>query len=185
MLSYKEPEILFHMAALGHTGALRSELDYWATDGGLGHGFCINLWMRPSVVHTNWLDKHLSFLSFVDTFVKPTLQPVTKLINLRKTVNYFWDNIMDSCENCQIMQIAKLAAHHRFSCGLEIVIYGKKIPHHILNLKSSIKKYLKFRIQICTLRNTVIQKKSAINLQLLYYPNLKKASEILPDCIFM
>ena len=43
MIDFKEPEVLFHTAALGHTGAFRTELDYWDTDGGLGHGICIHM----------------------------------------------------------------------------------------------------------------------------------------------
>ena len=31
------------MPALGHKGALGTELDYWNTDGGLGHGDCIHM----------------------------------------------------------------------------------------------------------------------------------------------
>ena len=38
MIGFKEPEVLFHTAALGHTGALGTELDYRAMDGGLGYG---------------------------------------------------------------------------------------------------------------------------------------------------
>ena len=44
MIDLKEPEVLFHTAALGHTGALETELDYRATDGGcLGHSVCIQI----------------------------------------------------------------------------------------------------------------------------------------------
>ena len=42
MIGRKEPEVLFHTAALGHTGALGTELD-WDTDGGLGYGVCIHM----------------------------------------------------------------------------------------------------------------------------------------------
>ena len=39
MIGFKEPVVLFHTAALGHTGALGTELDYWATEGGLAFAF--------------------------------------------------------------------------------------------------------------------------------------------------
>ena len=35
MIGFKEPEVLFHTAALGNTGTLGTELDYRDTDGGL------------------------------------------------------------------------------------------------------------------------------------------------------
>ena len=42
MIGFKEPkEVLFHTAFMGHTGASGTELDYRATDNGLGHGVCI------------------------------------------------------------------------------------------------------------------------------------------------
>ena len=34
MIGFKESEVIFHTAALGHTRALGTELDYWAMDGG-------------------------------------------------------------------------------------------------------------------------------------------------------
>ena len=43
MIGFKEPEVLFHTAALGHAEALGTELDYRAKDGGLGHGVCIHI----------------------------------------------------------------------------------------------------------------------------------------------
>ena len=43
MISFKESEVLFHTRALGHTGALGTELDNWATGGGLGHSVCIHI----------------------------------------------------------------------------------------------------------------------------------------------
>ena len=41
--SFKALDILFNMAAMGHTGALGTELDYRAMDGGLGHGVGISI----------------------------------------------------------------------------------------------------------------------------------------------
>ena len=37
MIGFKEPEVLFHTAAMGHTGASGTELDQRASNGGLGH----------------------------------------------------------------------------------------------------------------------------------------------------
>ena len=41
--SFKALDILFNMAAMGHTGALGTEVVYRVTDGGLGHGVCIQI----------------------------------------------------------------------------------------------------------------------------------------------
>ena len=48
MIGFKEPEVLFHTAALGHTGALGTELDW---DGGLGHGVCIHMTYQDLWLH--------------------------------------------------------------------------------------------------------------------------------------
>ena len=50
VIGFKDPEVLFHMAALGHTEALGTELDYRATDGGLGHGICIHVYKFLDII---------------------------------------------------------------------------------------------------------------------------------------
>ena len=50
MMDFKEPEVLFHTAALGHTGALGTELDYGDKDGGLGHGVWIQM-LTGDLIH--------------------------------------------------------------------------------------------------------------------------------------
>ena len=44
MIGLKKTEVLFHTAAMGHTGASENKLDYWDMDLAPGNGVCIHMY---------------------------------------------------------------------------------------------------------------------------------------------